>query len=186
VHFRTESAGYFPYLRDSETLSRPWVVPGTPGLEHRIGGLESEYLTGNISYAPANHEQMVRLRAKKIAGIAREIPPTEVQGSERGKVLVLGWGSTFGSIAAAVKELCAEGLPVAHAHLRYLNPLPSDLGDILGRYERVLVPEMNMGQLLRLIRAEYLVDAIGFNKIQGRPFKVGEIVARVKKLLEEN
>jgi 2-oxoglutarate ferredoxin oxidoreductase subunit alpha len=162
------------------------VVPGTPGLEHRIGGLESEYLTGNISYAPANHEQMVRLRAKKIAGIAREIPPTLVEGSERGRVLLLGWGSTYGSIAAAARELRAEGVQVANAHLRYLNPLPPDLGEILRRYERVLVPEMNMGHLLRLIRAEYLVDAIGFNKIQGRPFKVAEIVSRVQKLLEGN
>jgi 2-oxoglutarate ferredoxin oxidoreductase subunit alpha len=186
VEFRTEAAGYFPYLRDAETLSRPWVTPGTPGLEHRIGGLESEYLTGNISYAPANHEQMVRLRAKKIAGIAREIPPTAVEGPERGPVVVLGWGSTYGSIAAATKQLRSEGAPVAHVHLRYLNPLPPDLGEILRRYDRILVPEMNMGQLLRVVRAEYLVDAIGFNKIQGRPFKVSEIVARVRKLLEEN
>jgi 2-oxoglutarate/2-oxoacid ferredoxin oxidoreductase subunit alpha len=185
VHYRTEAAGYFPYLRDAETLSRPWVVPGTPGLEHRIGGLESEYLTGNISYAPANHEQMVRLRAKKIAGIASEIPPTRVDGPDRGRVLILGWGSTFGSIAAATKILHERGAPVAHAHLRYLNPLPPDLGEILGRYDRVLVPEMNMGQLLRVVRAEYLVDAIGFNKIQGRPFKVAEIVARTERLLEE-
>ncbi len=185
VKFRTDPNGYFPYLRDGETLSRPWVVPGTPGLEHRIGGLESEYLTGNISYAPANHEQMVRLRAKKVAGIAREIPPTVVHGAQRGKVLVLGWGSTYGSIAEAVKQLCEEGLKVGHVHLRYLNPLPPDLGEVLGRFERVLVPEMNMGQLLQLIRAEFLVDAIGFNKIQGRPFRVAEIVARVRKLLEE-
>jgi 2-oxoglutarate ferredoxin oxidoreductase subunit alpha len=185
ARFRTEPGGYFPYLREHETLSRPWVVPGTPGLEHRIGGLESEYLTGNISYAPANHEQMVRLRAKKIAGIAREIPPTTVTGPERGRVLLLGWGSTYGSLVEATRQLLAAGLPVAHAHLRYLNPLPPDLGDLLRRYDRVLVPEMNMGQLLRLVRAEYLVDAIGFNKIQGRPFRVAEIVARVKKLLEE-
>ena len=185
VEFRHDPSGYFPYLREAETLSRPWVVPGTAGLEHRIGGLESEYLTGNISYAPSNHEQMVRLRAKKIAGIAREIPPTTVTGVEHGKVLVLGWGSTYGSITEAVRELRAGGASVAHAHLRYLNPLPPDLGDVLRRYERVLVPEMNMGQLLKLIRADYLIDAIGFNKIQGRPFRVAEIVARVRKLLEE-
>jgi len=185
VEFRTDPNGYFPYLREPETLSRPWVVPGTPGLEHRVGGLESEYMTGNISYAPANHEQMVRLRAKKIAGIAREIPPTTVIGPERGKVLILGWGSTYGSITEATRELVASGAPVAQAHLRYLNPLPPDLGDVLARYDRVLVPEMNMGQLLHLIRAEYLIDAIGFNKIQGRPFRVAEIVARVRKLLEE-
>jgi 2-oxoglutarate ferredoxin oxidoreductase subunit alpha len=185
AEFRTDPTGYFPYLREDETLSRPWVVPGTPGLEHRVGGLESEYLTGNISYAPANHEQMVRLRAKKIAGIAREIPATRVGGAERGQVLVLGWGSTYGSIAEAVKQLCGTGVQVGHAHLRWLNPLPPDLGDVLSRFERVLVPEMNMGQLSRLVRAEYLVDAIGFNKIQGRPFRVAEIVARVQKLLEE-
>jgi 2-oxoglutarate/2-oxoacid ferredoxin oxidoreductase subunit alpha len=186
VRFHTDPQGYFPYLREAETLSRPWVVPGTPGLEHRIGGLESEYLTGNISYAPANHEQMVRLRAKKIAGITREIPPTVVEGPERGRVLLLGWGSTYGSIAAAARQLRADGVQVANAHLRYLNPLPPDLGEIVRRYDRVLVPEMNMGHLLRLIRAEYLVDAIGFNKIQGRPFKVAEIVSRVQKLLEGN
>ena len=185
TNFRTDPAGYFPYLREAETLSRPWVVPGTPDLEHRIGGLESEYLTGNISYAPANHEQMVRLRAKKISGITREIPPITVEGAQRGDVLVLGWGSTYGSIAAAVKELVESGAAVGHVHLRYLNPLPADLGEVVSRFTKVLVPEMNMGQLSRVVRAEYLVDAVGFNKIQGRPFKVAEIVARVRKLLEE-
>ena len=185
VEFRTDPEGYFPYLRDPETLSRPWVVPGTAGLEHRIGGIESEYLTGNISYAPANHEQMVRLREKKIAGIAREIPPTVPVGAGSGDVLVLGWGSTYGAITAAVRKLSEEGHPVGQVHLRHLNPLPPDLGDVLRRFERVLIPEMNMGHLLRIVRAEYLVDAIGFNKIQGRPFKVDEIVTRVKKLLEE-
>jgi len=185
VEFRTDPSGYYPYLRDAETLSRPWVVPGTPGLEHRIGGLESEYLTGNISYAPANHEQMVRLRAKKIAGIAREIPPTKIIGAESGKVLVVGWGSTYGSITAAVRSLHRDGLSVSQVHLRHLNPLPPDLGDVLRRFEHVLVPEMNMGHLSRVLRAEYLIDAIGFNKIQGRPFKVEEIVTRVKKLVEE-
>jgi 2-oxoglutarate ferredoxin oxidoreductase subunit alpha len=185
VRFRDDPAGYFPYLREDETLSRPWVVPGTPGLEHRVGGLESEYLTGNISYAPANHEQMVRLRARKIAGIARAIPPTVVRGAPSGRVLLLGWGSTYGPLVEATRQLAGEGLAVGHAHLRWLNPLPPDLGDVLSRFERVLVPEMNMGQLVRLVRAEYLVDAIGFNKIQGRPFRVDEIVARVRKLLEE-
>src|SRR5207248_2448166 len=169
VHFRTEAAGFFPYLRDDETLSRPWVVPGTPGLEHRIGGLEKEYLTGNVSYAPTNHEQMIRVRARKIAGIIREIPALEVFGPPEGELLVVGWGSTYGSITQAVRELQAAGHAVAHVHHRHLNPLPADLGGILGRYRRVLVPEMNLGQLVRLIRAEYLVDAIGFNKIQGRP-----------------
>jgi 2-oxoglutarate ferredoxin oxidoreductase subunit alpha len=186
VEHRTDPTGYFPYLRDEETLSRPWVVPGTPLLEHRIGGLESEYLTGNISYAPANHEQMVRLRARKIAGIAREIPPTEVFGPTSGKVLVLGWGSTYGPITAAVRRLQAAGASVAQAHLRYLNPLPTDLGDILRQFDHVLIPEMNMGHLWRIVRAEFLVDAIGFHKIQGRPFKIQEIVSRVERLLQEN
>ncbi|HXH24093.1 MAG TPA: 2-oxoacid:acceptor oxidoreductase subunit alpha [Vicinamibacterales bacterium] len=184
VAFRTDPTGFFPYLRDETTLSRPWVVPGTPGLEHRIGGLEKDYLTGNVSYAPTNHEQMIRVRARKVAGIAREIPPTECFGAETGDLLVLGWGSTYGAIRQAVTELAAAGHKVAHAHVRYLNPLPADLGALLARYRRVLVPEMNLGQLVRLVRAEYLVDAIGFNKVQGRPFKVAEIVARSLRLLE--
>jgi len=183
VAFRTGVSGFFPYLRDEETLSRPWVIPGTPGLEHRIGGLEKEYLTGNVSYAPTNHEQMIRVRARKIAGIIREIPPLEVFGPPEGELLVVGWGSTYGSITQAVRELQAAGHAVAQVHLRHLNPLPPDLGGILQRYRHVLVPEMNLGQLVRLIRAEYLVDAIGFNKIQGRPFKVSEIVSRCLKLL---
>ena len=183
VTFRTEASGFFPYLRDEETLSRPWVIPGTPDLEHRIGGLEKEYLTGNVSYAPTNHEQMIRVRARKIAGIIREIPPLEVFGPPEGELLVVGWGSTYGSITQAVRELQAAGHAVTQVHLRHLDPLPPDLGGILGRYRHVLVPEMNLGQLVRLIRAEYLVDAIGFNKIQGRPFKVSEIVSRCLKLL---
>ena len=185
VEFRTDPQGFFPYLRDEETLARPWVKPGTPGLEHRIGGIEKDYLTGNISYAPANHEQMVRVRHKKVANITQEIPPTQVTGPEQGKLLVLGWGSTYGAIAAAVEAAQAQGHTVAHAHLRYLNPLPADLGDVLSRYEKVLVPEMNMGQLLKLVRAEYLVDAVGLNKIQGRPFKVSEVATRIARMLED-
>src|SRR6185503_17922324 len=184
VRFRSDPAGFFPYLRDEETLSRPWVIPGTPGLEHRIGGLEKDYLTGNVSYAPTNHEQMIRVRARKIAGITREIPPTECFGPETGDLLLLGWGSTYGAIRQAVTELGAAGHRVAHAHVRHLNPLPPDLGDVLRRYRSVLVPEMNLGQLVRLVRAEYLIDAIGFNKVQGRPFKVSELVARCMRLLE--
>jgi 2-oxoglutarate/2-oxoacid ferredoxin oxidoreductase subunit alpha len=185
VRFRTDPTDYHPYVRDERTLARPWVIPGTPGLEHRIGGLEREHVTGNVSYAPMNHEHMVRLRARKIAGIAAEIPPTEVAGAAEGDLLILGWGSTYGAIASAVKELGASGLRVGHAHLRYLNPLPPDLGAVLGRYRRVLVPEMNLGQLVRLVRAEYLVDAVALNKIQGRPFKVSEIVSRARAILEE-
>lgn len=186
LSFRTDPTGYYPYLRDRETLSRPWAIPGTPGLEHRVGGLEKDYLTGNVSYAPINHEQMVRVRSRKIAGIVREIPPTELNGPAEGDLLLLGWGSTYGSIESAARELQAAGKKVAHAHLRYLNPLPPDLGDILKRYKHVVVPELNMGQLVRLIRAEYLVDAIGLNKIQGQPFKVSEIVRRANSLLEKH
>lgn len=185
VEFRTDPQGFFPYLRDERTLARPWVKPGTPGLEHRIGGIEKDYLTGNISYAPANHEQMVRVRHQKVTRITQEIPPTEVHGPEQGKLLVLGWGSTYGAIAAAVEDAQAQGHAVAHTHLRHLNPLPADLGDVLGRYDKVLVPEMNMGQLLKLVRAEYLIDAVGLNKIQGRPFKVSEVATRIARLLEE-
>ncbi len=185
AEFRTDPQGFFPYLRNEETLARPWVKPGTPGLEHRIGGIEKDYLTGNISYAPANHEQMVRVRHQKVAKINQDIPPTQVDGPEEGKLVVIGWGSTYGAIAAAVRDAQEKGHKVAHVHLRYLNPLPDDLGSVLARYEKVLVPEMNMGQLLKLIRAEYLIDAVGLNKIQGRPFKVSEVAARIARMLED-
>jgi 2-oxoglutarate/2-oxoacid ferredoxin oxidoreductase subunit alpha len=185
VEFRTDPQGFFPYLRDEKTLARPWVRPGTPGLEHRVGGLEKDYTTGNISYAPANHEQMVRVRYRKLAKITQDIPPTKIHGPERGKLLVIGWGSTYGSITAAVSEAQQQGKSVSHVHLRHLNPLPADLGEIMSRFEKILVPEMNMGQLLRILRAEYLVDAVGLNKIQGRPFKVSEISARIARMLEE-
>jgi 2-oxoglutarate ferredoxin oxidoreductase subunit alpha len=184
VEFREDPRGYYPYLRDPTTLSRPWAIPGTPGLEHRIGGLEKEYLTGNVSYAPNNHEQMVRVRSRKIAGIARDIPPTVVHGAPEGELLIVGWGSTYGAIESAREELAAKGKAVSHVHVRYLNPLPSDLGDILKRFRRVLVPELNLGQLIKVLRAEYLVDAVGLNKIQGQPFKVREIVSKALRLLE--
>ncbi len=184
VHFRTDANGFFPYLRQEGTFSRPWVAPGTPGLEHRIGGLEKDYLTGNVSYAPMNHEQMVRVRARKIAGIVREIPPTVVDGPESGDLLVVGWGSTYGTIRTAVQRAQKRGQSVSHAHLRYLNPLPADLGDVLGRFKKILVPELNLGQLVRLLRAEYLVDAVGLNKVQGLPFKVGEITSKIDRMLE--
>ncbi len=185
VHFRTDPHGFFPYLRDGETLARPWVRPGTPGLEHRVGGIEKEDVTGNVSYAPANHELMVRARAQKVAGIAREIPPTHIHGPEVGDLLILGWGGTFGAITAATEELRAQGRSVAHVHLRYLNPLPPDLEGILRRYKRVLVPELNTGQLLKVLRAAYAMDAVGYNKIQGQPFKVQELVQKAEELLEE-
>ncbi|OFV87632.1 MAG: 2-oxoglutarate ferredoxin oxidoreductase subunit alpha [Acidobacteria bacterium RBG_16_68_9] len=185
LEFRTDPRGYYPYLRDPATLGRPWALPGTPGLEHRIGGLEKDYLTGNVSYAPINHEQMVRVRARKIAGIAREIPPTRVEGPDSGDLVLVGWGSTYGAIAAAAQELREKrSKSVAHVHLRYLNPLPPDLEGVLRSYKKVLVPEMNLGQLVRLIRAEYLIDAIGYGKIQGQPFKVGELVGKIGRVLE--
>ncbi len=184
VQFRTETEGFFPYLRDAETLARPWVRPGTPGLEHRIGGIEKEDVTGHISYAPANHELMTRARTRKVATVAQDIPPTAIRGDQAGDLLVVGWGSTYGAIAAAVDEVRARGKKVSHVHLRYLNPLPPDLGDILRRFKTVLVPEMNMGQLLTILRATYLVDAVGLNKIQGQPFKVSEMTGEILRLLE--
>jgi 2-oxoglutarate ferredoxin oxidoreductase subunit alpha len=185
VEFRTDPEGYMPYVRDPETMSRPWAVPGTPGLEHRLGGLSTEDQTGNISYSPANNELMVRQRARKIAGIAREIPPIEIFGDAGGgELMVLGWGSTFGPIREAVKQLRSKGKNVSHIHLRYLNPLPGDLGDKLHMFRKVMVAEMNMGQLLKMVRADYLVDAVGCNKIQGRPFKVSELTNRILRALE--
>jgi 2-oxoglutarate/2-oxoacid ferredoxin oxidoreductase subunit alpha len=184
VEFATNPEGFMPYTRDEETLSRPWAVPGTKGLEHRVGGLSSENLTGNVSYSPANNELMVRTRARKINGITREIPPTQVFGDAEGDLVVLGWGSTYGPIREAVKHVRAKGKKVSHVHLRYLNPLPRDLEATLKRFKQVLIPEMNMGQLLKMIRADYLIDALGFNKIQGRPFKVSEIENRINRALE--
>jgi 2-oxoglutarate ferredoxin oxidoreductase subunit alpha len=184
VTFRTDPEGFFPYLREPETLARPWVRPGTPGLEHRVGGIEKEDVTGHISYSPANHERMTHLRASKVAAVAREIPPTEIRGDADADLLIVGWGSPYGAITAALEELRAEGKKVAHVHLRYLNPLPPDLGGILHRFRTVLVPEMNSGQLLHILRATYLVDAKGLNKIQGQPFKVREISEAARRYLE--
>jgi 2-oxoglutarate ferredoxin oxidoreductase subunit alpha len=183
VRFASDPEGFRPFGRDPETLARPWAIPGTPGLEHRIGGLEKADVTGNVSYDPANHEHMVRLRAEKVARIADELPPLDVFGDPEGEVLVVGWGSTYGSITSAVERLREQGKPVSSVHLRYLNPFQHDLGEILGRFGRVLVPEMNLGQLATLLRARYLVDAIPFSKVQGRPFKISEITARVDQLL---
>ena len=167
---------FHPYVRDPGTLARPWAVPGTPGLEHRIGGLEKADETGNVSYEPANHERMVQLRAAKVAGIARDIPPLEVDDETgEAKLLVLGWGSTYGAILAAGRRVRAAGHAVALAHLVYLNPFPPNLGEVLARYERVLVPEVNLGQLVKLVRAEFLVDAESLTKVQGTPFRVAEI-----------
>ena len=167
---------FWPYLRDPDTLARPWAVPGTPGLTHRIGGLEKADGSGVVSYDPANHERMVHLRAAKVAGIAADIPPVEVDDPDGdGEILLLGWGSTYGAIAAGARRVRARGHRVAHAHLRHLRPFPSNLGDVLRRYDRILVPEMNLGQLVNLVRAEFLVDARGVNKMTGQPFRAGEI-----------
>jgi len=175
---------FWPYVRDPGTLARPWAPPGIPGLEHRIGGLEKADGSGNVSYDPVNHEQMVQLRAAKIAGIARDIPPVSVD-DETGdaELLVVGWGSTFGAIAASVRRVRARGLKVAHAHLVHLNPFPENLGEVLGRYPAVLVPEVNLGQLSRMLRAEFLVDAQSLTKVQGVPFRAAEIEAAIVKLL---
>jgi len=177
-------AEYKPYQRDEKTLARPWAAPGLKGYEHRIGGLEKQDVTGNVSYDPDNHERMVRLRAAKVQKIAQDIPPTEILGAKKGKVLVVGWGSTYGAITAAVKNMQSKGESVAAIHLRHLNPLPPDLGEILSSYENVLIPEMNMGQLLKVIRAKFLTPAVGLNKIKGQPFKIAEIEAAVEALLK--
>ena len=181
VKFRTEAADFQAYARDAH-LARPWVRPGTPGMEHRVGGLEKDFLTGNISHDPVNHERMVAVRAAKVAGIAKDIPPLVVEGPDEGELLIVGWGSTYGSIVQAREQAVAEGHGVAHVHLRHLNPLPPDLGDILKRYKTVLVPEMNLGQLSRLLREHYLIDVVQLNKVQGKPFKVSEIHERIVEL----
>jgi 2-oxoglutarate ferredoxin oxidoreductase subunit alpha len=186
VKFRTEVEGFFPYLRDPETLARPWAIPGTPGLEHRIGGLEKQDITGNVSYDPENHDHMVRLRAEKIARIANDIPEVEVLGEKEGEVLVVGWGGTYGAITAAVEECRSKrNLPVSSIHLRYLNPFPKNLGDVLGRFEKVLIPELNLGQLALLIRGKFLIPARSFTKVKGKPFKISEIIDKIEEALEK-
>jgi len=183
VKFASDPNTFMPYKRDPQTLARPWAVPGTPGLEHRIGGLEKQDPTGNINYEPLNHENMVRIRAAKVAAVAQEIPNMLPAGDLEGDLLIVAWGSTSGSITAALKAQRAKGRKIGHLHLRYLNPLPSNLGDILKRYKKILVPELNMGQLLWVLRAKYLVDAVGLNKIQGRPFKQAELEQKIEEML---
>jgi 2-oxoglutarate ferredoxin oxidoreductase subunit alpha len=185
-----EKAEFWPYLRDEQTLARPWAIPGTPGLEHRIGGLEKGDGHGNISYDPANHDFMVRTRAAKVERIAESLPPLEVDdpGAENGhgaKVLVLGWGSTYGPIGAGVRRVRAAGYHVAQVHLRHLNPFPRDLGDVLGRYDKILIPEMNLGQLALLVRARYLVDAVGYNHVRGLPLKAAELAEAIGNLVAD-
>jgi len=178
--------GFYPYLRDETTLARPWAVPGTPGLEHRIGGLEKADILGNVSYDPDNHHRMQLLRQAKISGIAADIPPLEIYGPQEGDLLVLGWGSTYGAIRSAVERLQGRGVSIAHAHMRYLNPMPANTGDVLHAFKRVLIPEVNLGQLLMLIRAKFLIDAVGYNRVRGKPFRIAEIVEEAERLLEQD
>lgn len=182
VEFRTEKEEFYPYLRD-ENLSRPWAIPGTPGLEHRIGGLEKSHIYGNVSYVPENHEFMINLRDQKIKNIVNDIPETVIRGEQEGDLLVLGWGSTYGAINEAVTRVMNRGLKVSQVHLRYINPLPKDLGDIFKKFKRILLPEINLGQLAFILRSHYLVDIIQYNKFQGLPFKASEIEEKILNLL---
>jgi 2-oxoglutarate ferredoxin oxidoreductase subunit alpha len=183
VKFASDPVDFKPYRRNPDTLARPWAIPGTPGLEHRVGGLEKQDVSGNINYEPLNHENMVRIRAAKVEGIVQDIPDIVPAGDPDGDLLVVAWGSTHGAITAAVKSQRELGHRIGHAHLRHLNPLPKNLGEILERYKKVLVPELNMGQLLWLLRAKYLVNATGLNKIQGRPFKQSELELKIAELV---
>jgi 2-oxoglutarate ferredoxin oxidoreductase subunit alpha len=183
VHFATDPVGFQPYRRDPVTLARPWAIPGTPGLEHRIGGIEKQDVTGNVNYDPLNHEHMVRARAAKVEAVADDIPDLVPEGDPSGELLIVAWGSTHGPITAALKAQRAKGRRIGHVHLRHLNPLPKNLGELLTRYDQVLVPEMNMGQLIMILRAKFLVDAQGLNKIQGKPFKQSEIESKIEELL---
>jgi 2-oxoglutarate ferredoxin oxidoreductase subunit alpha len=170
---------FWPYLRDPQTLARPWAIPGTTGLQHRVGGLEKEDGTGNVNYESDNHERMSLLRAEKIARIANDVPPVSVDADDGARILVVGWGSTWGSITAAVRRVRARGIPIARLHLTHLSPFPANLGDELAPFEKILVPEMNLGQLSRLLRAEYLVDARSITKMQGIPFRAAELEAKI-------
>jgi 2-oxoglutarate ferredoxin oxidoreductase subunit alpha len=184
VTFATDPSTFKPYSRDPQTLARSWALPGTPGLEHRIGGLEKADITGNVSYDGANHEKMVRFRAEKVELIADDIPDVQVSGPPEGELLVLGWGSTYGAIRTAVERARAGGAAVSHAHLRHLNPLPRNLGDLVQRFDKVLIPELNLGQLSLLIRSRYLVDAVGLNKVTGRPFLIREVQEKIEEMVE--
>jgi 2-oxoglutarate ferredoxin oxidoreductase subunit alpha len=183
VKFETNPDGFYPYKRDPQTLARPWAIPGTPGLEHRIGGIEKQDVTGNVNYEPLNHEKMVRIRAAKVEAIRQDIPNVVPTGDPEGDLLLVSWGSTFGSVTQAVNEQREKGHKIGHLHLRHLNPLPGNVGEVLKRYKKVLVPELNMGQLLWILRAKFLVDAVGLNKIQGRPFKQSELEQKIEEML---
>jgi 2-oxoglutarate ferredoxin oxidoreductase subunit alpha len=185
VEHRTDPENYFVYQRDPQTLAREWVIPGTPGLEHRIGGIEKDFLTGNVSYDPLNHERMIQVRAAKVERVTQEIGALELVGERTGDVLVVGWGGTYGSLRQATESVRASGNKVSHVHLRWLNPLGAELEELVRGFKHVLVPELNSGQLSIVLRARYLVDAKGLNKIQGQPFKVSEVVAAINALLED-
>jgi len=183
AHENNSENDFLPYLRDEDTLSRPWAIPGTSGLEHRLGGIEKAENTGHVSYDPENHHRMVELRQEKVNRIQNDIQPLEVFGENHGDMLVLSWGGTYGACRSAVETLNEEGKKVSHVHLRWINPLPKDLGEIIIGFKNILVPEINLGQLLRLIRSEYLVDAQGLNLVRGRPIGASTIVKTVKKTI---
>jgi len=179
------AVGFQPYAHDPQTLARPWALPGTPGLEHRIGGLEKANNTGNVSYDPQNHEDMVRLRQQKVDVIANELPPAEPFGDSSGQLLVISWGGTYGAVRASVERARDEGYDVSHLHLRYLNPFPANLGELLVRYQNILVPELNLGQLSMILRGKFLVDTISLNKVQGKPFTRQEVYEKITGILKE-
>jgi 2-oxoglutarate/2-oxoacid ferredoxin oxidoreductase subunit alpha len=183
VKFHTETENFLPYSRNEKTFARPWAIPGTEGLEHRVGGLEKQDLTGNVNYEPENHEKMVNLRAEKIERIANDIPDAEVDGDPEGELLIVGWGSTYGAITSAVERVRAKGHNVSQVHLHYIHPFPKNLGAVLKNYKQILVPELNKGQLVSLLRSKYLVPAVGFNKVQGLPFKAVELENKIEELL---
>ena len=182
VNGNGEGDVFLPYKRN-DRLVRPWALPGTPKLQHRIGGLEKQDVTGNVNYEPANHQHMIDTRARKVELVAQNIPPQAIMGPEEGDVLVIGWGGTYGALKSAVLRVQAQGKKVAHCHIRHLNPFPANLGEIMGRYRKVLVPELNRGQLLFILRATYLVDAIGLNKVQGKPFLISEVENKINEIL---
>jgi 2-oxoglutarate ferredoxin oxidoreductase subunit alpha len=181
VKFRTEKEGFYPYLRD-EFLARPWAVPGTPDLEHRIGGLEKADIYGTVNYEPDNHNKMIHLRAEKIKNIENDIPILEVDGEQEGELLVIGWGGTYGAIKEAVAKARTLGYKVSQAHFQYVNPFPKNTGEVLKKFKKVLLPEINLGQLAKLLRSEYLVDIIQFNVVRGLPFKVSDITEKIKEV----
>jgi 2-oxoglutarate ferredoxin oxidoreductase subunit alpha len=182
VKYETDPVGFQPYKRNPDTLARGWAIPGTPGLEHRIGGIEKQDVTGNINYEPLNHEHMVRTRAEKVAGIAQDIPEIVPEGDPSGDLLIVAWGSTSGPVTAAMNAQREKGRKIGHVHLRHLNPFPRNLGEVMKRYKKILVPEMNMGQLVMILRAKFLVDAQSYGKIQGKPFKQSEIEDKIEEL----